>query len=257
MQKPKKEKFFDGVLQRINKEFNVPLPIFYYDCTSMTAIFTASTRKLRFHLPSAEMHPVEIFPGICLIAVSAFEYRSSDAGPYNEFSIATPITYQKKGIPGLTMMYQMLRNTPKAFIFFLPVTSELAMQGGVTLGGFPKFIADIEFRKDSNFITCNVSEHGTHIVSLKCKRLDTAQGPVSKTVLYTMKNGNVLMANLYTNPIQFSQSFRSRSAQLTMSGDHKMCTFLRDVKISSKPLACQFSPMFESMLFDSKNIIDV
>jgi hypothetical protein len=87
--------------------------------------------------------------------------------------------------------------------------------------------------------------------------LDTAPGPVSKTVLYTRKNGSVLMANLYTNPIQFSQSFRSSSAQLTMRGDHKMCTFLRDVKISSKPLACQFSPMFEAMLFDSKNIIDV
>jgi hypothetical protein len=28
------------------------------------------------------------------------------------------------------------------------------------------------------------------------------------------------------------------------------------VKISSKPLACQFSPKFEAMLFDSKNTID-
>ena len=257
MLKPKKEKFFEGVLQRINKEFNVPLPIFYYDSTSLMAIFTASTRKLRSYLPSADMHPVEIFPGICLIAVSAFEYRSCDIGPYNEFSIAAPITYKKKGVPGLTLMYQMLRNAPEAFIFFLPVTSELAMQGGVTLGGYPKFIADIEFRKDSNFITCNVSEHGTQILGLKGKRLNTSPGPVSKTVIYTMKNGNVLMANLYTNPLHFSQSFRRSSAQLTMSGDHKMCTFLRDVEISSKPLACQFSPMFESMLFDSKNIIDV
>jgi hypothetical protein len=257
MLKPKKEIFFEGVLQRINKEFNVPLPIFYYDSTSLMAIFTASTRKLRFHLPSAEMHPVEIFPGICLIAVSAFEYRSCDIGPYNEFSIAAPITYKKKGVPGLTLMYQMLRNKPEAFIFFLPVTSELAMQGGVTLGGYPKFIADIEFRKDSNFITCNVSEHGTHILSLKGKRLDTSPGPVSKTVIYTRKNDSVLMANLYTNPIQFSQSFRGSSARLTMSGDHKMCEFLKDVKISAKPLAYQFSPKFEAMLFDSRNTIDV
>ncbi|MBN2178265.1 MAG: acetoacetate decarboxylase family protein [Deltaproteobacteria bacterium] len=257
MRKPKKDNFFDGVLKRINKEFNVPLPIFYYDCTSMTAIFTASARRLRSHLPSEEMHPVEVFPGICLIALSAFEYRSCDIGPYNEFSIAAPITYQKKGIPGLTMMYQLLRNTPKAFIFFLPVTSELAMQGGVTLGGYPKFIADIELRKENTFITCNVSEHGTPILSLQGKWLTTAPGPVSRTVIYTKKNGNVLMANLYTNPIQFSQSFRSSSARLTMSGNHEMCTFLRDVKISSKPMAYQFSPKFESMLFDSKNIIDV
>jgi hypothetical protein len=257
MPKPKKEKFFDGVLQKINKEFNVPLPIFYYDSTSLMAIFTASTRRLRPYLPSAQMHPVEIFPGICLIAVSAFEYRSCDIGPYNEFSIAAPVTYQKKSVPGLTLMYQMLRGSLEAFIFFLPVTSELAMQGGVTMGGYPKFIADIEFRKDSTFITCNVSEHGTNILSLECKRLKTAPGPVSKAVLYTRKNGSVLMANLYTNPIQFSQSFRSDSARLTMSGGHKICTFLRDVKISSKPMACQFSPMFESMLFDSRNTIDV
>jgi hypothetical protein len=257
MPKPKKEKFFDGVLQKINKEFNVPLPIFYYDCTSLMAIFTASTSKLRPYLPSAQMHPVEIFPGISLIAISAFEYRSCDIGPYNEFSIAAPVTYQKKSVPGLTLMYQMLRNNLEAFIFFLPVTSELAMQGGVTMGGFPKFIADIEFRKDSNFITCNVSEQGTHILSLECKQLKTAPGTVSRTVLYTMKNGSVLLANLFTNPIKFSQSLRSDSARLTMSGDNKICTFLRDVKMSSKPLACQFSPVFESMLFDSRNTIDV
>jgi hypothetical protein len=257
MRKPRKGNFFDGVVQRINREFNVPLPIFYYDCTSMTAIFTASTRRLRPHLPSVEMHPVEVFPGICLIAVSAFEYRSCDIEPYNEFSIAALITYQRKGIPGLTLIYQLLRNTPKAFILFLPVTSELAMQGGATLGGYPKFTADIEFRKDSTFITCDVSEHGTHILSLQGKRLVTSPGPVSRTVLYTMKNGSVLLANVYTNPIEFSQSFRSSSARLTMSGNHEMCAFLRDVKIRSKPLAYQLSPRFEAMLFDSRNTIDV
>jgi hypothetical protein len=257
MRKPKKENFFDGVVQRTNKEFNVPLPIFYYDCTSMTAIFTASTKRLRAHLPSAEMHPVEVFPGICLLAVSAFEYRSCDIGSYNEFSLAAPITYQKKSVPGLTMMYQLLRNAPKAFIFFLPVTSEHARQGGVTLCGYPKFIADIEFKKESTFITCNVSEHGTPILSLQGKRLATAPGPITQTVLYTKMNGNVLMANLFTNPIQFSQSFRSSSARVTMSGNHEMCTFLRDVKISSKPMAFQFSPKFEAILCDSKNTIDV
>jgi hypothetical protein len=257
MRKPGKDNFFDGVVQRINREFNVPLPIFYYDCISMTAIFTASTRRLRPHLPSAEMHPVEVFPGICLIAISAFEYRSCDIEPYNEFSIAAPITYQRKGIPGLTLVYQLLRNTPKVFILFLPVTSELAMQGGVTLGGYPKFIAGIEFRKDSTFITCDVSEQGTQILSLQGKRLNTSRGVVTRAVLYTKKNGNVLMANLYTNPIQFAQSFQRSSAKLTISGNHEMCGFLRDVQISSKPIAYQFSPMFESMLFDSRNTIDL
>jgi len=58
----KRETFFEGILQRTHPEYNVKLPIFYYDNTSMTALYTASTAKMRAHLPSDALHPVEVYP---------------------------------------------------------------------------------------------------------------------------------------------------------------------------------------------------
>ncbi|MBW1643478.1 MAG: hypothetical protein JRJ76_11620, partial [Deltaproteobacteria bacterium] len=75
------------------------LPVFYYDTTSMTAIYTASTKKVKQLLPSPKMNPIEIFPGKCLAAFTAFEYRKTDIDPYNEFSIAFPVTFNKPQIP--------------------------------------------------------------------------------------------------------------------------------------------------------------
>jgi hypothetical protein len=52
------------------------VPVYYYDNTSMTAIHTASTTLVRRYLPDARMHPLELTPGKCLVAFTAFEYRN-------------------------------------------------------------------------------------------------------------------------------------------------------------------------------------
>ena len=76
------------------------LPVFYYDNTSITAIYTASTSKVKKLLPHPAMNPIEMFPGRCMLAFTAFEYRKTDIDPYNEFSIAFLITFDKPQIPG-------------------------------------------------------------------------------------------------------------------------------------------------------------
>ena len=92
--------FFKGVIQwdMMTKDMSLEgkLPVFYYDNTSMTAIYTASTEKVRRLLPLTDMHPVEAMSGRALVAFTAFEYRKTDIDPYNEFSISFPITFRKK-----------------------------------------------------------------------------------------------------------------------------------------------------------------
>jgi len=51
------------------------------------AVYTASTRRVRRLLPHPAMNPIEMFPGRCMVAFTAYEYRKTDIGPYNEFSI--------------------------------------------------------------------------------------------------------------------------------------------------------------------------
>ncbi|MDT8273865.1 MAG: hypothetical protein RRA35_11815, partial [Desulfomonilia bacterium] len=82
------DNFFKCLDQIENRDYDVKLPIFYYDNTAMSAIYTASTRQVKKLLPSDKMYPVEMFPGRSLMVFTAFEYRRTDIDPYNEFSIS-------------------------------------------------------------------------------------------------------------------------------------------------------------------------
>lgn len=248
--------FFRGIDQIENKEYDVKLPIFYYDNTAMNAIYTASTRQVRKYLPSSDMHPVEMFPGRCLMVFSAFEYRNTDIDPYNEFSISAVISYGRRAIPGLTSLSYMLRDCFTAYILHLPVTSERARKGGVELAGYPKFIADISFSHEDRYTTCMLSENGRRILSLRGKKLKTSRGRLTKYIMHTVKNGIVLKGNIYVNPKQFRQTAGFGAARLDIGDNHRICTELRDMKLSRMPVIYQYMPSYEAILFNSKNLID-
>ena len=69
--------FFKGVVQwdimTPDMSLQGKLPVFYYDNTSMTAIYTAATDRVRKLLPLPDMHPVEAMVGRALVAFTAFE----------------------------------------------------------------------------------------------------------------------------------------------------------------------------------------
>ncbi len=253
---PDTNNFFKGLDQIEYKDYEVRLPIFYYDNTAMSAIYTASTKKVRKYLPSPDMHPVEMFPARCLMVFSAFEYRNTDIGPYNEFSISAVISYGKRAIPGLTSLSYMLKDCFTAYILHLPVTSERARCGGVEMAGYPKFIADISFSHEKGYTTCTVAENGQRILTLKGKNVKTSRGRLTKYILHTLKGGIPLKANLYINPIQYRQTIGFNAAKLDIGSHHRICTELRDMGLSRLPVLYQYIPSYEAILFNSKNLID-
>ena len=248
--------FFKGIDQIEYKDYDVKLPIFYCDNKCMSAIYTASTRELKKRLPSLDMHPVEMFPGRCLIVFSAFEYPKTDIGPYNEFGISAIISYGKRAIPGLTSLSYMLRDCFTAYILHLPVTSEKARKGGVEMDGYPKFIADITFIHENGYSTCTVAENGQRILSLKGKNVKTSRGRLTKYIIHTMKNGIPLKANQYVNPLQYRQTIGLGAASLDIGSGHRICDELRGFKLSRWPYLYQYIPSYEAILFKSKNLID-
>ncbi len=250
---------FKGVIQwdvQDTKGFQGKLPVFYYDNTSMTAIFTASTDKVKHYLPHPDMHPLEAFPGRCLIGFSAFEYHKTDIDPYNEFSISILISFGKRSVPGATVLTDMARRTFSAYVWHLPVTTEKARYPGVELYGYPKFIADIVFKKEKEYLACTLSEKGTRILTLRGPHRKTAQGKTLRFKTYSVRNGMPLCANIYTNPIEFNQTMIGNGAQLDIGTDHAMCTELRGIGLSKKPLVFQYIPVNEMILFAPKNLID-
>jgi hypothetical protein len=252
--------FFKSVLQQefatIDGKFKGKLPVFYYDNTSMTAIYTASTTKVRQYLPLKEMHPVEVFPGRCLVGFSAFEYRKTDIDPYNEFSISIIISFGKKTLPGLGLIPQILKRNFTAYVWHLPVTTEIARYGGVELYGYPKFIADIKFTRKESELECTLSEKGKHILTLTGKKLPVKKGKVMRFRTYSVKDRIPLVANIYTNPIEFSETRAPDAARLEIGNEHPITKELKSIELSNKPLTYQYIPKNEVILFAPRNLID-
>jgi hypothetical protein len=248
--------FFKGVHQWLNKEYDVPLPIFYYDCSSMSVIYTASTELVKRYLPVDDLYPVELLPGRCLVTISAFEYRSSDLGPYNEFSIAVLVRHKKKPLPLLPVISAMAGKCFHVYIIKLPVTSEKARKGGVELGGYPKFLADIEFRKNEILTECSLSVKKNHIMTIRGQDLKISRSGKIKFVIYTCLNGCLVNSNMYINPHQFAQTSGRNKAGIEIGKNHDICTLLSGIKLGKKPLVYQNIPSFEAILCSTKNIID-
>lgn len=252
--------FLDGIVQTELPmiEFNRMgrLPVFYYDNSSMTAAFLASTKEVRKLLPDPDMHPLEVFPGRCVVTFSAFEYRDSDIDPYNEFSIGFLISHGKKRLPSVQLLKEYIKNSYQAYVWQLPVTTEIARWGGVELYGFPKFIADIDFTRKQKTLSCTLSHNGKHVLTLEGKVLKTTkkEKPLRYRAYSTIKN-KPLCANVYTNPIEYGQSLLPNSAKLTL-GEHEIAQRLRTLKLSKFPIMFQYCPKNELALFGPRNLMD-
>lgn len=250
---------FKGIMQwemSDGRGYSGKLPIFYQDNTSMTETFTASTAKIKKFLPHEDMHPVELYPGRCIVGFTAFEYRQSDIDPYNEFSIAIIITFGKRSIPGVNVLGSLMSKDFTAYVWHLPVTTERARYGGVELYGYPKIIGDIEFTRKAGRIECRLSEKGEHILTLKGKQLPGKQGATLRYRTYSLKDGVPLCANIYTNPIEFAQSLSGNDASIEIGHTHAISTELEEIGLSKKPILYQYSAVNESILFAPRNPID-
>lgn len=232
------------------------LPVFYYDNTSITAAFTASTKAVKALLPDPDMHPIEVFPGRTVVTFSCFEYRDTDIDPYNELGIGFLISHGKKRLPGLPLLKGLINKHFEAFVWQLPVTTEIARWGGVELYGFPKFVADIDFTRNKKTTRIKLAVDGSHILTLEGKNLSTRpQKNPMRYGAYSTKDGHSLCANVYTNPLQYAQTLMPNAATLEL-GTHPIADTLRTLKLSKRPLMYQYCPKNELVLFGPRNLID-
>lgn len=232
------------------------LPYFYYDNTSLVAIFLASRSKIKQLLPHPKMKPVEIVPGRCIVAFAAFEYRKTDFEPYNEVSISFLITLGKRSIPGISAAKMMLSRATSSYVWQLPVTTEHARAGGADLFGYPKFLANIEFNKQNDWIACSLAEGNQEILQLRGKRLPTSPGKLTRYSTYAVENGSPLVADVLVNPLEYAEAFGGREVELELISGHPISDTLNQIGLSKRALVYQYSPVNEAILFPARNVIN-
>ena len=114
----------------------------------------------------------------------------------------------------------------------LPVTTEIAREVGAEFAGYPKFIADIEFIEEEQWVTCTLSADNQAILTLRGRKLDLQQAPRVCVHPITYRNGYILRSELVIGERAMGNSKSGADVKLEL-GEHLIADELRDLKLGS------------------------
>jgi hypothetical protein len=248
--------FFDQV-DHLHKDCRgraFSLPVFYYDVTAVIAAFLTPLETVRALLPSSRMKPLRATPWQAVTVISCFEYRDSDAGPYNEVAIAFPFTLDRSA-PVLTGLLGEIRRGPLAYVHKLPVTTEIALQFGVDFYNYPKFLATIDFTRDGSWIRCRLAEGDRDILTLSARQLPVKPSPRWRFHGITIRENRILRSEVLVNV--GSQALSRNPAHIRLEiGDHELGRELRQLELG-RMVHAQYMPECQSILSGVVETYDV
>ncbi|MBC7253352.1 MAG: acetoacetate decarboxylase family protein [Actinobacteria bacterium] len=205
------------------------VPVLYREVFAVAGIFLAPTLKLRDLLPTSKLVPVEVMPGKGLLAVMAFDYRDTSIGPYREMGIAVPARYRPRLNPMLIPPLRMAASlTFEAFVWQLPVTTDIALRAGVDIWGYPKFLGEIEFEEGDKAVTCTLKEKGEHILTLEVRKSPPRMKTYFDLNTYTVKDRELLLTPIRGISTSLGRSFIPGTARIAL-GEHGISRKIREI----------------------------
>ncbi|MCB0386977.1 MAG: acetoacetate decarboxylase family protein, partial [Bdellovibrionales bacterium] len=198
----------------------------------MGGIFVAPLKAIEEVLPRGPYRPLQISPSHGLVGLHCMEYISSDIGPYNEVSLAVGVQ-RKSALPlsGIRILKSILTNTFEARVIDLPVTTEVALQGGLLVYNYPKYLAEITFRETKRYRVCTVRDRESKdlIIEFDGRKLEGQkfQRPVLDFHNYPEKDGQHLHARVEINRIEGSTSFFMAHGRLRIGSHPRAQTYRR------------------------------
>lgn len=224
--------FFDSVkvkkvvVRRGNRRWRFELPQRYYDWSFMMAHFPACSAKVRRLIPSPQLQPVQLAPGIAIVSFAAFEYRHmATLRPYNEFAIMVPVLPKPtENIPALPLLYPNQYPELGFWIRHLPVTTQEACDVGAVLWGFPKFLADISFEDVGWMRRCRLTVNGQHVMTLDVRTSET-RTQARDFYAFPQKTGHFLRTRVQTRGLYDETRFAG-GASYTL-GEHRIARELK------------------------------
>lgn len=250
--------FFEGVAQMeatLGDEV-VKLPIFYYDGTATSAVFPARFGRLRRLMPDPRICPARLAPGLGAVAVTCFEYRDTDIGPYNELAISVVLNepWFLPNLPGRAILAGQRRGQMHAWVHHLPVTTEIARAGGVELYNYPKFVGGIDFEQNAAQRVCRLSEGQEHILTLSGGLIATPRSEQFQLFSHLWMDRQPQSSEFKINATEMGVSLRRSAASLELGDRHPIARELAGLLISRRPIQYQFMARFEAILYGPEHL---
>ena len=217
------------------------LPAVKRDSRIFGAWFHAPIKKLRRLIQSESMQPTQFLPGIGFVALSVYEHRDTDIGPYNEFSGVIPLYSPRfPRIPVYNFFKMIASNEMHNFLLHRAATSEVAVRILEEHFLFPEFKASIEFTESNDWMTCEVKEGEELICRLRGRKIPTKGGGVSNYFISTPQHHRPQIVEM--NQLQVATTRKPSDAELTLGSTHPIALELSDTLKSVKPRVYAYVP---------------
>ena len=250
--------FFDDVTQSdvTTAGRRVKMPVFYYDGTATQAVFAARLGALRRLMPDPRFCPARLAPGLGAVAVTCFEYRDTDIGPYNELAISVVLNepWFLPNLPGLALVSSLRRRQLHAWVHHLPVTTELARAAGVELYNYPKFIAGIDFQESGERRVCRLSEGAEHILTLSGERIAAPRSEQLQLFSHLWMDRQPQGSEFKINAVEMGVSVRPGAASLALGEHHPIACELAELIAWTRPVQYQYMARFEGILYGPEHL---
>jgi hypothetical protein len=226
-------------------QYDLHVPVFYQDFRFMTVNLPIPIDYIYALLPSKRLKPYRITPRQSVISITAYEYKESDIGPYNEVGISIPVTIDEQ-TPLFTGSLRKSPKVPLSYIHHLPVTTEIARAVGAEIAGYPKFIADIEFIEENNWLICELKENNQIILTMKGRKLPTQWVPRFRVNPITYRQGYLLRSELVISEREMGNSKNGENVQIEF-GNHQIGEDLRALNLGG-PVGYGYCPQAQAIL---------
>jgi hypothetical protein len=227
------------------RQYQLYVPLFYQEIKFMSVSMLAPLEKIRAVLPSKRMKPYRITPWHSTLSITAYQYRECDIGPYNEVSISIPITIDKQ-TPLFTGSLRRMPENPMSYSHHLPVTTEIAREVGAEFAGYPKFVADIEFAEEGDWLTCELKADSQNVLTFRGRKLELSKFPRIRINPITFRRGYILRSEFVINERDTGSSRSGEDVELEL-GEHPIAEELRELNLG-RVLGYRYCPRAQGIL---------
>lgn len=235
----------------------IRLPLYYNRVEGIASIHAASLDAVVAALPSSTLHPVTLPGGRAAVFVGAYLYRewtytdmtgaTRSLPPYGEVMVAALVTPRAMP-PLLPLVLEAVGfGGLKGFVLHLPVTLQVARDGGRSVWGLPKFVADMDFEDEVISRTVRVSDEGQDILTLRVNSDGISRTDRTPLEIYSVREGMLL--HTVVPSICLSKNGVGRGAgELSIGVDHPVAKDLQQFELDPGPVLTQFIQLQRTIL---------
>ena len=240
---------------------NLAYPTRFREGASTAALFIVDSHVAQGLIEETGFQIAEVAPRRGILAFTCVHYTDTDCGVYEETAQAFFVRpMDRRGssvgsIPGigryLSSWRELFTARVASYTWRLQVTTRLSQQCGLLMWGFPKEMADIDFRQRDGRVHCSLSMDGRDVFHFTTKATGKrTPAPITSSV-YSIYQGAQHVSHLTQRHAETGYSLGDGTIIL---GDHPMADELRSLGLPKRPLLATWNGQLDFSMSAPKKL---